>query len=484
MTGQEWLQYWQQQGAGQDKPKAGWLDPVASALGAGIGFVGTGFNPAGALAGYQIGHGVGDTAEGVVNHNLSADRLVGNASGAYGGVQGMQNLDNVSPQGGGTQAAMPDPFAPDQGPVTWPNAQVLSLMPWLMQGGLRGYAGGGAVGSPLFMQAATGEGVTPEQMVGAAPPRPQFEDAKHPTLEMLAQLLPLIAAQLPAPRPTKSVNKTIGAWAPAIATAASGPLNIQRQAREKRNATLQEQYDAEMKAYNERLTEAGKALWKRREDKAANTIPPEMRKALKLPEWVTTHEQAKSLIEQQTQQRAALNTLFDNIKTLPDVSKFPDIRDAYERVKSSSAGGTGVSDMSLIFAYMRILDPTSVVREGEYARAQDTAGLPASIVNTYNRLVSGASLTPDQRKDFRRMTETMYERKRTYYRRAMETLRKQAEFYGVDPNLVLPNYEADQSWNPAPSGATTGVEGDGRDASGYLAPPPGAEVVSPKGGKK
>ena len=33
-------------------------------------------------------------------------------------------------------------------------------------------------------------------------------------------------------------------------------------------------------------------------------------------------------------------------------------------------------DMALIFSYMKMLDPNSTVREGEYATAQDAGSIP------------------------------------------------------------------------------------------------------------
>ena len=51
--------------------------------------------------------------------------------------------------------------------------------------------------------------------------------------------------------------------------------------------------------------------------------------------------------------------------------------------KDPSAAG----DLAMIFTYMKILDPTSVVREGEQATAQNAAGTPERIKNIYNRVI-------------------------------------------------------------------------------------------------
>ena len=49
---------------------------------------------------------------------------------------------------------------------------------------------------------------------------------------------------------------------------------------------------------------------------------------------------------------------------------------------------------------MKILDPGSVVREGEFATAQNTGSVPESVSALYNRVLNGQRLTDTQRADF------------------------------------------------------------------------------------
>jgi hypothetical protein len=52
-------------------------------------------------------------------------------------------------------------------------------------------------------------------------------------------------------------------------------------------------------------------------------------------------------------------------------SYFQKIKDA-----SNNETATPYSDMSLLFAYMKMLDPKSIVRESEFKSAQDAGSLP------------------------------------------------------------------------------------------------------------
>ena len=54
----------------------------------------------------------------------------------------------------------------------------------------------------------------------------------------------------------------------------------------------------------------------------------------------------------------------------------------------------------MIFNFMKMLDPGSVVRESEFATAANAAGVPDRIRNTYNRVLSGERLAKNQRADF------------------------------------------------------------------------------------
>ena len=68
--------------------------------------------------------------------------------------------------------------------------------------------------------------------------------------------------------------------------------------------------------------------------------------------------------------------------------------------KINAAPDTASGDMSLIFGFMKLLDPGSTVREGEFASAESAAGIPTRIVNAYNRALTGERLSAGQRKEF------------------------------------------------------------------------------------
>jgi hypothetical protein len=88
-------------------------------------------------------------------------------------------------------------------------------------------------------------------------------------------------------------------------------------------------------------------------------------------------------------------------KELQDrVEKDRSILNMYQNVQNAANSPSAAGDLSLIFAFMKMLDPGSVVREQEFANAQNAAGVPDQIRNAYNKALNGQRLNPQQRADF------------------------------------------------------------------------------------
>ena len=117
--------------------------------------------------------------------------------------------------------------------------------------------------------------------------------------------------------------------------------------------------------------------------------------------------------------------------------EFPKVRDAYLRIQASS-DGTAASDLSLIFNYMKVLDPGSTVREGEFANAQNAAGVGTRIGNLYNQMVKGTRLSDEQRKEFLSTARNLYGEQEKTYQETVANYRGLATAYGLDPERSVP----------------------------------------------
>jgi hypothetical protein len=79
---------------------------------------------------------------------------------------------------------------------------------------------------------------------------------------------------------------------------------------------------------------------------------------------------------------------------------YREIGNMWAKIRDAGTNPTAANDLAMIFGYMKILDPGSVVREGEFANAQNAAGIPTKIRNFYNNAREGTRLSPEQRQEF------------------------------------------------------------------------------------
>ena len=110
---------------------------------------------------------------------------------------------------------------------------------------------------------------------------------------------------------------------------------------------------------------------------------------------------------------------------------FQKITAAFTKIQSAASNPSPASDMSLIFNYMKMLDPGSTVREGEYATAQNATNIPNRIRNAFNSAKDGTKLNHVQRADFATAAGRIYDGSYSDHSRLREYYIEQAA--QVDP---------------------------------------------------
>lgn len=144
-------------------------------------------------------------------------------------------------------------------------------------------------------------------------------------------------------------------------------------------------------------------------------------------------------------------TELDTIKTYRSedaVKTYTATRDGFEKVRSGAQLDSAQGDISLVYGFMKMLDPTSVVREGEFATAQNSGGIPDTVVNAYNRAISGERLTPDQRKQFVQAAASQYENTVSNLKTVNKRYSDLANEYGVPTDRVLEQPKVYSSEDP------------------------------------
>lgn len=133
-----------------------------------------------------------------------------------------------------------------------------------------------------------------------------------------------------------------------------------------------------------------------------------------------------------TEVEKGLRSEFDN-KT----KDFVIVRDAVAKIQNVAANPSPAGDISLIFSYMKTLDPNSTVREGEYATAQNAGSIPTTVWARYNKAVNGESLTAQQRDDFVQQAFNVYDAQLNQYKNDLDRYTALAKGYNVKPENVV-----------------------------------------------
>jgi hypothetical protein len=133
-------------------------------------------------------------------------------------------------------------------------------------------------------------------------------------------------------------------------------------------------------------------------------------------------------------QTAALQ-LMDNFRT--DDQPFKVREDSFRSIRAAVTQPSAAGDLSLIFGFMRLLDPGSTVREGEFANAQNAAGVPERIRALANRVSSGERLSGAQRQDFVRQAQENYRTHLVQHKRLEADYIGRATALGVPPAIVI-----------------------------------------------
>lgn len=187
-----------------------------------------------------------------------------------------------------------------------------------------------------------------------------------------------------------------------------------------------------------------------------------------------------------------LRAEFEKHQTVKD---FSTVRDAYGKVQGAAIDKTAAGDISMIFAYMKMLDPTSVVREGEFATAQNATGVPDRVVNLYNQVLSGNRLNEEQRKDFTNQAKRLYDVHNAQYQAVRGQYEEIARNAKLDPKFVTTDLgkvapgQTPYGSGPARPGQEIPEGQPGSQSSPVYAPddkalgklPPGIWVMTPTG---
>ena len=116
---------------------------------------------------------------------------------------------------------------------------------------------------------------------------------------------------------------------------------------------------------------------------------------------------------------------------------FVELAQAYQKIETAAKNNTSAGDIALIYGFMKVLDPGSVVREGEFATAANAGGVADSVRNMYNRALNGQRIGENIRNDFLGQARNIIESQRVLSDDMIERYKNVAQNYKLDPNQVV-----------------------------------------------
>lgn len=154
---------------------------------------------------------------------------------------------------------------------------------------------------------------------------------------------------------------------------------------------------------------------------------------------------------------------------------------AYRKVEAGFAEDSGAGDIAGIFGYMKMLDPISVVREGEQANAENAGGVAESVRNLYNKTLRGERLTPRVREEMKKAAGSQMGAYKKRYEEVGQTYTGLANNFGIPPEQVVipvefPDVRSESEKAAATATTTIPPPPPGGSGAGTAPPAPGSNI--------
>lgn len=164
-------------------------------------------------------------------------------------------------------------------------------------------------------------------------------------------------------------------------------------------------------------------------------------------------DEARTGIAVRGEGRDIAKTGFDHAKDLRDeFNKLPDVQDYRQAIKAYSTAlktsENPAGDLNLIYAFAKIMDPNSVVREGEQAAVSggDTV-YGQTVARLKKELGGGGTFRPEYRNQLRQELQNRISELNSAYDGQRQRYQSFSQELGVDPNVVLGQHDGQRFYD-------------------------------------
>jgi len=139
--------------------------------------------------------------------------------------------------------------------------------------------------------------------------------------------------------------------------------------------------------------------------------------------------------------RSQENTFFGSYTKDKSVQSFNEASTQLKKMLTAFEQGTGAGDVAGVFAFMKTLDPNSVVRESEFEVAEGTGGAKLGsfekAFQTWRKLKTGERLTDREKENFKKAAISFYQGDQSTIDNIRSGYYKIAENQGLNPTNII-----------------------------------------------
>ena len=198
----------------------------------------------------------------------------------------------------------------------------------------------------------------------------------------------------------------------------------------------------------------------RQEDRLDNTLQ-ETRRSNRADERIRGAANEIDRLEAKAKATGATPDIKDVLKIKGDFEReaktFEQAQRQFLTMENLKNDQTGASDVALGFAFFKTIDPTSTVREGEFASAAGALGVGGRIQGMLQKLDDGQKFTPQLREDLVNAARQAFEQQKTDIQALAQRTGEFSERYGIPATDVSRNPVRS---NPAAENPSGPKEGD------------------------
>lgn len=145
------------------------------------------------------------------------------------------------------------------------------------------------------------------------------------------------------------------------------------------------------------------------------------------------------------------------------VNTYEAVKGGYQRVRQGAMQDNGAGDMAVIYGFMKMNDPTSVVRESEFEMAAKTGSLPEQFQGLVNQVLTGGRLNPEVRARMVEAAEGLYQETADDLGGINSQFTERATGFGVKPERFIRQPEVFEPLKPksTPGGGVVGTTSTG-----------------------